>query len=482
MKLQRELLLSAAIAALSLTEPALAQRQPDIGFESVGRGRPLAADVRKTELVGPNWLVGFIPGQQMGGPPGGAPGVAPGAPPAGERKINGFRPDKLPANIKPLPIDIFTTKDFYADKALWTDPRYFRCSSGYSTEEQWGALVGNPLILSDNPADGVWGNCDRDLPRAALVSPYKFKTAKEHYAALKAETTKRGGPNKYTFKDFPAAEWNGVFERPLFSVDHQNWYWMRHTQIPTVLSLLTPEYQERSVQEYFHQVNTNAALWPSTFCWPEGFMRRWHMASVWEHYIIANPQIVQISAGVARNFITNIYIDREFTLDDEATGGVPRLGDAVPRWYGETIGFWDGEALITWTSNIQGWKAHSTFEFSNKMQTIEIYTPNRDEKGNFTGLNHEAIFYDPDALVEPIRIVRNLNKINEYQDADATPYTFIECTQSIYPVSGPASPGATIEFTIPDLYGRPWAEIWKKNYEQGMNKDKKPEKDLFSFP
>ena len=92
-------------------------------------------------------------------------------------------------------------------------------------------------------------------------------------------------------------------------------------------------------------------------------------------------------------------------------GAVPRLGADVPRWYGETIGFWDNDTLITWTSNIQGWKVHGAFEYSNKMQTIEIYTPNRDAAGKFLGLNHEAIFYDPEALVEPVRIVRNYVKI-----------------------------------------------------------------------
>ena len=34
------------------------------------------------------------------------------------------------------------------------------------------------------PASAAWGYCDRDYPRAAIVSPYKFKTAKDHYEAL----------------------------------------------------------------------------------------------------------------------------------------------------------------------------------------------------------------------------------------------------------------------------------------------------------
>ena len=121
------------------------------------------------------------------------------------------------------------------------------------------------------------------------------------------------------------------------------------------------------------------------------------------HVIIVTPELVQISSGVARNFITNIHVGREFRMD----GAVPRLGADVPRWYGETIGFWDKDALITWTSNIQGWTVHGKFEFSSKLQTIEIYTPDpRCGRASSPASNHEAILYDPEALVEPIRIVR----------------------------------------------------------------------------
>ncbi len=146
--------------------------------------------------------------------------------------------------------------------------------------------------------------------------------------------------------------------------------------MPTVLSLLTREYQARVVQEAYHHGNTNKPQWPAQYCWLEGFMRRWHEFAVWDHHIMVTPSLVQILDGVARNFITNIHIGREFIMD----GAVPRLGADVPRWYGETIGFWDEETLITWTSNIQAWKTHAAFEHSNLMQTIEIYTPLRDDE------------------------------------------------------------------------------------------------------
>jgi len=116
------------------------------------------------------------------------------------------------------------------------------------------------------------------------------------------------------------------------------------------------------------------------------------------------------------------------------------------------------------------------------MQTVEIYTPNHDEEGNFIGLNHEAIFYDPEVWVEPVRVVRNYVKQNEFDDPDATPYVFVECIQTIFPIDGYATPvshGDVIEYEIPDMYGRPWAEIWDKNFEQDMEKPE--EEDIFSF-
>jgi hypothetical protein len=251
---------------------------------------------------------------------------------------------------------------------------------------------------------------------------------------------------------------------------------MRHNQMTTILSLLRPEYQQRMVQQAYHEGVDNHAQWPSQYCWPEGFMRRWHEFATWEWNVMVTPDMVQILAGVARNFITNINIGRSFKMD----GNVPRLGADVPRWYGETIGFWDKDTLITWTSNIQGWMVHGAFEYSNKMQTIEIYTPNRDAKGKFLGLNHEAIFYDPDALVQPVRIVRNYKKIGNFKDVE--PYVFIECVPTIFPVEGkatPESPGTFIQYEVPDMYGRPWAHNWEKYFEQGMQKPQS--EDIFTF-
>jgi hypothetical protein len=441
-----------ALTALWLSGlPLHAQQVPDIGFTSVGRAAPLKHDINRREVTGAVL-------QRDGS------------------FIGAARAGQTPPGVTPLPRDLFTTTDFYADRELWSDPRYFRCNSPVAIESLWGGNAAS-AIGDDPPASAPWGHCDRDYPRESIVSPYPFRTAQAHYEALLQETRARGGPQAHTPATLPH-EWNGIYRQPRYTPDNDHWFTMRHVQVPTVLSLLTPEYGKRVVQETYHHGHTNKPMWPSQFCWPEGFLRRWHEWAAYDRQIMVTPQLVQVYMSGAMNFVTNIHVGREFKLD----GPVPRLGENVPRWYGETIGFWDHDTLVTWTSNVQAWTTHSVFEHSGKMQSIEIYTPLRDASGVFVGLNHEAILYDPEALVQPVRIIHRMMKRADFSDPAVNPIVFTECIQTIYPLKGtatPLTPGRTIEFEVPDLYGRPWAQVWEKYWEPGM---KKPEEDdIFDF-
>jgi hypothetical protein len=380
----------------------------------------------------------------------------------------------VPEGIVPLERDIFTSDDFYADQDLWTDPLYYRCNSPMALESVWGAY-GNRTETGDNfPETVSWGYCDRDYPREAIVSPYEFSTAKAHYEALLAETQAEGGPTEHTMATVP--DWTGRYDED--NTGYPQWFHMHLNQAPTILSLLTPEYQTRAMQMNYHQANTNAAQWPSQYCWPEGLMRWWTRPAVRMFDVMVTDQKVLMMAGVADNFMRQIMVGSAMNED----GATPRLGEDVPRWYGDTVGFWDEDALITWTSNVQGWATHSAFEHSNQMQVVEIYTPRNAEDGTFEGIVHEAIFYDPEALVEPVRMFRFYKKIADLNAPDAHPYVFIECVQTIFPQDGratPMSPGQTFEYTVPDMYGRPWA-VQMQMHEEGMTPPEATE-GLFGF-
>jgi len=422
--------------------------------QSVGRGAPdpLVVDV----IVGAEGKGMFI-----------GAGI-----PEGNTPIFAARDGATPPGVEPLPVEIFTTEDFYSDQELWFDPRYYRCNSPVGLEQIWGAYE-VPLIGEDPPESAAWGYCDRDYPRDEIVSPYGFATANEQYAALLGEARERGGPTVYTQATLP--DWNGGYRRRRDKT--ASWFNGAVLQVPTYLSLLTPEYQRRFVQQMYHYSGSNAAQWPGSYCWPEGFMRRFaQYGGGGGPTFMLSPNLVQDLRAGTQNYLTLIHIGREFNEE----GVVPRLGADIPRWYGETIGFWDGDALITWTSNIQGWISHGGFEFSNKMQSIEIYTPLNDDRGTVVGLRREAILYDDEALAQPVRIVSYLDKVRELGEGD--PIAFSQCIQGYFPVDGiatPVAPGTTFEHTVPDIYGRPWAAIWERYHEEGMERPR--EESLFGF-
>jgi hypothetical protein len=108
------------------------------------------------------------------------------------------------------------------------------------------------------------------------------------------------------------------------------------------------------------------------------------------------------------------------------------------------------------------------FEFSNKMETIEIYTPRRNADGSFAGLTIDTTFYDPEAFVAPLHNVQQWNRQSGLDNPTAR-YTHIECLSNIKSVNGKPTQLTMGDPGYVDFYGRPWAQNWDK-LEVGWDK------------
>jgi uncharacterized protein YukE len=273
-----------------------------------------------------------------------------------------------------------------------------------------------------------------------------------------AKAKAHGGPTVYTKATTP--DWDGYYARDM-TRQQDNWIWGDKNQMPTILSLLTPKYQARLVQMHYHEIVNNAPQWNASFCYPEGYLRWWARASFagnWQLQV--TPYNVQFMSGIADNFFRQVLIGQTHV-------------QKIRQWYGETVGFWDGDTLVTYTANIQGWSQHTMFEYSDALEAIEIFTPAKDKDGKVLGIDTEVVLYDPEALVQPVRMVDHHVKIAGPADPEKR-ITYVRCLTNVRNVNGkPTQLGEGDEGFV-DYYGRPWAKVWEKYFEQGWDK---PEED-----
>jgi hypothetical protein len=291
---------------------------------------------------------------------------------------------------------LFNTPDFRQDRALWTEPSYYRNNttgqlSGMALDvPAYDGATGQPAAARE------YGSVGTGRPGATnFASPYPFTSAKAHYDAWLREANGGTKHSKATIPDW-SGEWTGGGA-----------FGGGQSPASDVVKVLTPEYQEFLVQEL--KANTEGRFWwPSAFCLPGGFF-----SSVGaKEFMVTPDRVWTIAEGFVSNSIRWIYTD-----------GSGHTAEPLrfPKWHGESIGFWNGDALIVYTNQIRGWKG-GVSEFTDNLEAVERYRRVGDR------IEGEITLYDPEVFLRPVHA-----KLNLRLDADGRPETrplYNSCTDT----------------------------------------------------
>ena len=254
---------------------------------------------------------------------------------------------------------LFTTEDFRKDQARWADPAYY--------------LDNTARELTDMQVDHRFGQKGTAADKYAIRSPYPFQSAQEHYAAW---LEKAKGGSTHTLATLP--NWDGVW------TVRGGWLDSVDIQASTLAAAMTPQYREYYVQMAKGEAE-GRHWWASSFCLPEGFVRG---VSRGPRQFVTRPGQVLFLTD------TNVSTDVRWVYTDRGHRPEP---EQYPRWLGESIGFWDGNALVVHTNQIRQWTAsHSLFEWSDQMTAVERYERVGDD------IVGEVTLYDPVAFLYPL--------------------------------------------------------------------------------
>jgi len=261
----------------------------------------------------------------------------------------------IPANAQTL----FTSDDYRQDREHWTDPAYYRNNTVRQTRD-----------MQERERYGEEGS---GIDLFALQSPYPYTNSDEHYQAWREAAN---GGTTHTLETLP--DWNGRWGQD------EAWLGGDDIQVSTIVEALTPRYQEYFVQQAKAEAE-GRHFWPASFCLPRGFIES--VVSNPKEFILRPERIWIVGDTYTENLVRWIYTGEEHGPEDFH----------FPKWHGESIAFWDGDALVIHTNQIHAWKG-PVIEWSDQLATVERYERVGD------AIVGEITLYDPVAYAMPIHV------------------------------------------------------------------------------
>jgi len=235
-------------------------------------------------------------------------------------------------------------------------------------------------------------------PLVTVPPPREFATSEEHYAYLLEQAN---GGTTHTFATLP--RWDGL------------WVTAGNTMMDAFVDapgfsgkvregVLTPEYEVAYKERWRQQTELGQVQYDRlTHCEPQGYPRI--LLEPYTHEFVNLPQesyyINDFDSAIRR-----IYI-----------GGEHKNLLGTHTWFGDTIGFWDGDKLVTNTVDIlpadfTRWAPMT----SNQFESVEVWEYHEYPDGT-ARLEVQVTFYDSFAFKKPVNAVYAYRRATELEDA-----------------------------------------------------------------
>jgi hypothetical protein len=235
-------------------------------------------------------------------------------------------------------------------------------------------------------------------PLVTVPPPREFATSAEHYAYLLEQAH---GGTKHTFETLP--RWDGL------------WQTAGNTMMDAFVDapgftgkvregVLTPQYEVAYKERWRQQTELGQVQYDRlTHCEPQGYPR--FLLEPYTHEFINLPQesyqINDFASAVRR-----VYI-----------GGEHKNLTGTHSWFGDIVGFWDGDKLVTNTvdllpADFTRWAPMT----SNQFESVEVWELKHYPDG-IERLEVQVTFYDSFAFQKPVNAVYAFRRATELEDA-----------------------------------------------------------------
>jgi hypothetical protein len=240
-------------------------------------------------------------------------------------------------------------------------------------------------VTSPRPTGMAWtpqGDNWAEEKAALQAFGEQFDTSWALYQKLQADAH-GGAALTWAELALPEFDWSGIYTRTKgglhFDPD-------LHMGQGPVSAKLTPEGQRVVDAKAAHLKATGGEYDPISDCRPPG-TPRWFTEPFLHEFSVTPKQTWLVNEMV--NDMRRVYTDgREHTPDD----------DAYPSWNGDTIGFWDGDILVTHTKHLMPGQYQRGVQpnYSDQVTLVE-----RWHKVDPKTLQADVWVFDPVNLAEP---------------------------------------------------------------------------------